>query len=299
MELILDNKSIEIIGYTYYYRYKKLFLECEINLLNFKDIIEDTFFKQVKLDEKEYNNLYLYEFSNNPNENSNKIISFTEDEKYKISKEDLFNIHDKLNEIIELSKAKKIIDSYSDYEILQKLTFKNHDTDKINAVAGYTMLSKEWIDLFSEFLKDKKVLEIGGGVGALCYELENRGIDIVSIDNRSWDYYNWKEKEESWSNNILNEDYFQVSNSYKDYDYIILAYPIQGELSYNILKQMRDLNSSTKMIYIGPYNNSYLNDDFIEKCNIIDTENNFNEISSLYKYWIGYPYMNSKMLLIN
>lgn len=309
MELILDQKSIEVIRYKISEDTKNnkiLNLKCYLSLdFDYRSNITKNYYDIITIEGENYNNMFVKTFyidndiNGNGNNKGNNIycLEFTNSEDFKngLSIEEIFSIHEILIDTIELLKNKQIPKTYNNE--LQKLKFKNQDTMRLNEYGGYTMLSKDWIDLFAEWISNRKVLEIGSGIGALAYELINRYITIESIDDRSWDRFNWKESREKKWIRSTEENYLDMANKYIDCQIIIMSYPIQGESAYNLYKKIKETNPDSLIVYIGPFRNDYVTDNFINSVEIVEDEQ-FQKVSDKYCYWFGQPYMESKMLLL-
>ena len=298
MELILDDKKFELIRYKISEDSKIdgiLTLRCYLSLeFNYRKNITKNKYDVIILDNKEYNNFFVKTISCNEEGYCLELTNSLKDQEI-LSIEEIFNIHEILNNVIDLVKNKQIPENYN-YE-LQKLKSKNQDTVRLNEYGGYTMLSKEWLDLFAKWINNRKVLEIGAGIGALSYELINRYITIESIDDRSWDRFSWKESREKRWLNCKQENYLDVAEKYSDCEIFIMSYPVQGETSYNIYKKIKEINPESLIVFIGPFRNDYVSKDFIDKVEIVQDEQ-FQNISNKYCYWFGQPYMESKMLLL-
>lgn len=292
MNLILDEVTIPILSYNKGENNNSIKICAELNENKYKDIIikhpsiitieGENFYNMSLISYYERDNKSFFVFSNNKNI---KDI---------LTKEEIYEINDITSDIISLLNNKEIPDKYNNF--LQKLTYKTANSIEINKLCGYTMLSKDWLDDLANWIDNKKVLEIGAGTGAFALQLLKRNIDIVPIDNRSWDRFNWKDEINQWTD-VLNEDYFEVYEKYLDRDIIILSYPVQGNYSYELLKLIREKNPSSLIIYIGPFKEDYIDKNFIENVTLIEDEN-FKKISDKYFYWIGQPYMSSKLLLL-
>lgn len=292
MNLILDEVTIPIISYNKGENNNSIRICAELKEDKYKDIIKKHPSVITIEDEKFYDMSFIsyYETDNK----SFFVFSNNENFKDTLTKEEIYEINDIIANIINLLNNREIPEKYNNF--LQKLTYKTASSIEINKLCGYTMLSKDWIDDLANWLNNKKVLEIGAGTGALASQLLKRNIDIIAIDNRSWDRFNWKDESTQWTK-VLNEDYFEVYEKYLDRDIIILSYPIQGSYSYELLKLIREKNPSSLIIYIGPFKEDYVDKNFIENVNLIKDEN-FQKISDKYFYWIGQPYMSSKLLLL-
>lgn len=298
MELILDGKILEVDRVN---RYNVDNIAQNLEVVLPEDSEDCRAFIKKKYDviqfgENTLENMWFYSYS--LKDNTYPTLSFISSETIgnELTVEEIYKIHDDSKYLINLLKEKQIPEKNNDY--LQKLTRKTYDSVEINKYGGYTMLSADWIDELALWLKDKKVLEVGAGIGALSAELQKRKIDIIPIDNRSWDRFNWGEQEEifNWTE-VLIEDYFANASKYTDREIIILSYPVQGEYSYNALKFIRMMNPNSKIIFIGPFKNDYVTDDFIKEAELVNDET-FNKIAEKYKYWTGHTYMQSQLLLL-
>lgn len=299
MELILDGKTVEVLEvYSFMLQenvrnLELVFLEEEGEI--FKTSVQKKY-NLIQLGEEKYEDMYFYCYASKDNELS--VFSFVQDEKIgnELTVEEIFKMHSDSKVLINLLKEKKIPEKNND--LFQKVLRKTYDSIEINKFGGYTMLSEDWIDDFAKWIGNRSVLEIGAGVGALASELQKRNIDITPIDNRSWDRFNWKEKEDlfTWTE-VFIEDYFAVASKYTDKEIIILSYPVQGEYSYNILRFIRMMNPNSLIVFIGPFNKDYTSEEFINEVIEIEDEQ-FSKIAEKYCYWTGHKYMKSEIKLL-
>lgn len=299
MELILDGKTIEVLEvYSFMLQenvrnLELVFLEEEGEI--FKTSVQKKY-DLIQLGEDKYEDMYFYCYASKDNELS--VFSFVQDEKIgnELTIEEIFKMHSDSKVLINLLKEKKIPEKNND--LFQKVLRKTYDSIEINRFGGYTMLSEDWIDDFAQWIGNRSVLEIGAGIGALAFELQKRNIDITPIDNRSWDRFNWKEKEDlfTWTK-VFIEDYFAVASKYVDKEIIILSYPVQGEYSYNILRFIRMMNPNSLIVFIGPFNKDYTSEEFINEVTEIEDEQ-FSKIAEKYCYWTGHKYMKSEIKLL-
>lgn len=299
MELILDGKTVEVLE-VYSFMLQENVRNLELVFLEedgeiFKTSIQKKY-NLIQLGEDKYEDMYFYCYASKDNELS--VFSFVQDEEIgnELTVEEIFKMHSDSKVLINLLKEKKIPEKNND--LFQKVLRKTYDSIEINKFGGYTMLSEDWIDDFAQWIGDRSVLEIGAGIGALASELQKRNIDITPIDNRSWDRFNWKEKEDlfTWTE-VLIEDYFAVASKYTDKEIIILSYPIQGEYSYNILRFIRMMNPNSLIVFIGPFNKDYTSEEFINEVVEIEDEQ-FSKIGEKYCYWTGHKYMKSEIKLL-
>lgn len=299
MELILDGKTVEVLEvYSFMLQenvrnLELVFLEEEGEI--FKTSVQKKY-NLIQLGEEKYEDMYFYCYASKDNELS--VFSFVQDEEIgnELTVEEIFKMHSDSKVLINLLKEKKIPEKNND--LFQKVLRKTYDSIEINKFGGYTMLSEDWIDDFAQWIGDRSVLEIGAGIGALAFELQKRNVDITPIDNRSWDRFNWKEKEDlfTWTQ-VFIEDYFAVASKYTDKEIIILSYPVQGEYSYNILRFIRMMNPNSLIVFIGPFNKDYTSEEFINEVVEIEDEQ-FSKIGEKYCYWTGHKYMKSEIKLL-
>ena len=293
-----DKNSIELED-VLKYNDNEDYLHLECILKNSNEVTFDMLekkYEELYIDNEKYTDLIFYSYSTS--EENKRILCFSNNYNWydtELTVKDLFDIHNEIHTILDCLSKKHIPETNNTY--LQRLTYKTIDSVRINKLAGYTMLSKDWINDFAKWIGDKKVLEIGAGIGALAKQLQNRGIDITPIDDRSWDRFGWEYSELLWTE-VLNEDYFTNAIKYKDCDLIILSYPIQGEFAAMVLELMRVFNPNCRMVFIGPFREDYADQRFIEVANVIKDDEDFNLISDKYMYWIGQPYMKSQLLYI-
>lgn len=299
MELILDGKTVEVLEvYSFMLQenvrnLELVFLEEEGEI--FKTSVQKKY-DLIQLGEEKYEDMYFYCYASKDNELS--VFSFVQDETIgnELTLEEIFKMHSDSKVLINLLKEKKIPEKNND--LLQKVLRKTYDSIEINKFGGYTMLSEDWIDDFAQWIGDKSVLEIGAGIGALSSELQKRNVDVTPIDNRSWDRFNWKEKEDlfTWTE-VFIEDYFAVASKYTDKELIILSYPVQGEYSYNILRFIRMMNPNSLIVFIGPFNKDYTSEEFINEVVEVEDEQ-FSKVAEKYCYWTGHKYMKSEIKLL-
>lgn len=161
---------------------------------------------------------------------------------------------------------------------------------------GFALIDKTWTKKLSDFIGNKKCLEIMSGCGSLSKALKDNGINIISTDDFSWDgnsESNWNKYRNYWTD-IENIDCIKAIEKYGKYvDYIIMSWAYMDDMAYKSLLKMREINPNCKMIVIGE--DKYgctADDDFFDNINIID-DRKIDEINKLYTSWDGiYDYIS-------
>lgn len=138
-------------------------------------------------------------------------------------------------------------------------------------LCSWALISNNFVDSLSEFLKDKKVLSLYSGRGLLEYFLRQKEIEVICTDNGSW--YDPEEEEVIEYRKYLQEysgilvenqrkkfikdieilDAVEAVEKYvKDIDYILASWvPFEDDEIVKVLTTMRDLNPNCRMIWIG------------------------------------------------
>lgn len=105
---------------------------------------------------------------------------------------------------------------------------------------GFHVFNKEVLEILSEFLKNKKVLEIGSGTGYLCYHLRQNQIDIIGTDCQKSEYFlggdNTKPFNKTHTEILMVNGIELIS---KDYDVVLMCWPDYDEsTAYDAAFQM-------------------------------------------------------------
>lgn len=194
------------------------------------------------------------------------------------------NIND-LENIIEDMKKNIIPEVYPNiYAITESISLSNTISDIIVKELGFASIAKDWVKIIAEMIGNKKCLEIMAGAGAFSKALSDYGIDIIATDDFSWDKWNNRTK---W---IDIEDMSAVDaiSKYNNVDFILCSWPPYAEPHmYNALMQMRQVNPSAHIIYIGEeYGGCCADDNFFEEAIDISYDDEYsiyiNKVSKLY-----------------
>ena len=104
----------------------------------------------------------------------------------------------------------------------------------------FSIITKELIEDFCNYIGNKKVLEICAGSGLLSKYLYDSGIDIIATDNYSWDdeiSYLWANSDHKYYN-VIKMDAIDAMNDYPDRDIILLSWPEKGNtIDNNVLNK--------------------------------------------------------------
>ena len=183
-------------------------------------------------------------------------------------------LDNKIDKIIEQIKNKQIPEFYPN-EMVSNLHMDRYTlrSDFIKTI-GFTLISKDWIKPLSQWIGNRKCLEVMAGTGSLSFALQQQGVDIIATDNFSWEgNSNWNDNENYWTE-IEHIDAIEAVKKYgKDIDIIIMSWPYMDDTAYRILKSMREVNSNCVMIYIGEgMGGCTADDEFFENIQEIDDE---------------------------
>ena len=197
-------------------------------------------------------------------------------------------LDNKIDKIIEQVKNKQIPEFYPNEMV------NNFNMDRISLrsdfikTIGFTLISNDWIKPLSQWIGNRKCLEVMTGTGSLSFALQQQGIDIIATDNFSWEgSSNWNDNENYWTE-IEHIDAIGAVKKYgKDIDIIIMSWPYMDDTAHRILQSMREVNPNCIMIFIGEgMGGCTADDEFFESIQEIeDTE--FEQAVSNFKQWGG------------
>lgn len=152
---------------------------------------------------------------------------------------------------------------------------------------GFVLLSVTWLKPLSEWIGNRRCLEVMSGTGSLSYGLKQYGINITATDNFSWNQFSSRTFEDYWTN-IENIDAIEAVKKYgKDTDIIVMSWAYMDDTAFRVLKTMREVNPSCVMICIGEWEGGCTADDnFFE--NLIEVEDKgFHRTVSGLQRWDG------------
>lgn len=206
--------------------------------------------------------------------------------KYNLLNEQL-NFYKKLDIDNYASIEKKLlkIQSLLDDGILKNEMFQYFENDTLNSdffyltlmrksyisEYGFFLMNENFLNIASETLQNKKILEVGAGNGFLNKCLTSINLNITSIDkhieNNPYGF------ERNFNNVIKAEAIDFLKKHSTNYDLIIMSWPnYDNDFAYNVLLNMRE---TQKLLYIGEeFGGCTANDkffDLLESKAIIDT----------------------------
>lgn len=149
-------------------------------------------------------------------------------------------------------------------------------------LVGFVPLDKTFIQSLSNFIGDKKCLEILAGKGSLTKGLKDNGINIIATDNFSWNAR--LNLSDLWTD-VENIDCLEAIRKYvKDVDFIICSWIPMDDIGYDIVKLMNELNPECKMILIGESEGGCTaTEKFFN--NIVDEPDTFDIVNEKFNSW--------------
>jgi len=162
---------------------------------------------------------------------------------------------------------------------------------------GFVLLSKDWIKDLSQWVGNRRCLEVMAGLGALSYGLRKQGVEIIATDD-----YSWKKENEALSHNRMwiHIEALDAVESIEKYgrtiEIIIMSWPpYNDEIAIKVLRKMREVNPSCIMIYIGEEEGGCTaNDEFFRNIEIIE-DKFFNAAN---QNFISWSLINDRPILI-
>lgn len=153
---------------------------------------------------------------------------------------------------------------------------------------GYAIITKKFIRGLSEYIGDKKCLEIMAGQGCLSKSLQDEGVDIITTDNYSWNgSFNMND---TWID-VEDMDCLEAIRKYgKEVSYILCSWiPYKSQIGYEALKLMNEINPECKMIVLGEGLGGCTADDlFFQHLERVDEDeeflNHFRKWGGVYDY---------------
>lgn len=307
MELILDKglKSeirLEVNSCNHREELDAIFMEAVCSENQVKEKIKTNIFSSIEYGDNIINQDFClifidYNIENNEEDNKISTLYFTTKQDYFISWEELQEILKEIEELINLGKQHKIKEKYN--SLLQKVKIVTENTRLLMTYNGFVAVYDEWLDIFNKWSNGKKVLEIGSGCGAVSQKLKEKGCNITAIDNKTWNNRNWFDHEDYiWNKDYLEEDFFQVSKQYKDYEIYLITYPMHGEFVANVIKRIKDNNSEAKIVIILQPLEFFDEESkaLIEKYEIQD--NSIEELKKCQFSWTGYFNFKTSLKLL-
>jgi hypothetical protein len=135
----------------------------------------------------------------------------------------------------------------------------------------YGFVSWRWISPLSEWIGERKCLEVMAGRGWLSHALQIKGIDVTATDNYSW---NRPEYIQNWTDTVTNVEKLDAIDAIEKYgseiDILIMSWPFRNKTAYKTIKTLYKVNPNAMIIYIGEgRGGTTANDDFFDTFSII------------------------------
>ncbi len=192
-------------------------------------------------------------------------------------------LKNEIKEIITQLDNKIIPDSYNKL-ILHNRMLRGEILKRL----GFSLVCTQWIKPLSQWIGNRKCLEVMSGCGSLTKALKDEGINIIATDNFSWKGIdNWNNTKHYWTE-IEDMDAIESIEKYgKEVDIIIMSWAYMDDTAFRVLQTMRKVNPDLIMIYIGEGHEGCTADDEFYDSLIEIEDNEFSNINKLYPRWFG------------
>lgn len=145
---------------------------------------------------------------------------------------------------------------------------------------SYALITNEFVNKLSIFLKDKKALEVMAGRGLLSALLREKGTDIICTDSNGW---GGSSEEYAYTEIELIEAEEAVRKYGSSIDYVIMVWPPMGEDSaYRVAKALREVNPNASIIYLGENGGCTADSDFFGFIEDVD-DDRFRDVQRSYQ----------------
>ena len=201
-----------------------------------------------------------------------------------------FNINTFIDEVYDIINDlnKKVVPQKYNSTLLNNLDIRK----LIVSLQGFSLVSKDWVHPFKDWIGNRKVLEIMSGLGVLSSALREEGVDLISTDDYTATNFDFNTL---WTN-IEKLDALTAIEKYgKETDIIIMSWCYTDETGYNCLKKMREVNPNAVMIYIGEGVGGSTGSLSLYENMIEINDEAIHRINSLYPTWFG---VHDKLYLI-
>ena len=162
------------------------------------------------------------------------------------------------------------------------------DMTSLQRFGVFSNYTKEFTDVFAEWIGNRKCLEVIAGAGILSYGLRLAGTDIIptTLDIHGWvDYIDMR-----WVDDMEIIDCIEAINKYRDeINVVIMSWPpFMEPLAYNVLMNIRDINKNREednqilLVYIGEgWGGATADDNFHESAEDV-TDTTFNKVKDAF-----------------
>lgn len=161
---------------------------------------------------------------------------------------------------------------------------------------SFALISNDWVKPLSEWIGNRKCLEIMSGTGMLSRSLQDFNVSIRATDDFSWkfDDNTWITESSQWCC-VEKFDCISAIQRYGvDVDIIICSWPYINDIAYQSLLKMRSINPDCVMIYIGEDKGGCTASEEFFKAVEIVKDPEFKRAITEFKHWYNisdYPYL--------
>lgn len=161
---------------------------------------------------------------------------------------------------------------------------------------GFTLINEDFLYDISDYLKDKKVVEIGAGTGFLSKKLNDNGIQITAVDQVASDANSYGFQKNHFPIFIdSGEEYLKTVG--KSFDTVLLSWPnYDTPFATSILQSM---SQGQELIYIGEgYGGCTADDSFWD---LLETKASPNEKATqkLKRHFASFPGIHDRPYVFN
>lgn len=163
----------------------------------------------------------------------------------------------------------------------------------------YAFVSWKWVIPFSEWIGDRKVLEVMSGGGYLAYALREKGVNMIATDTRKWEtrsYHKDSGCPEPWTPLLpiekLNANK-AITKYGKNCHILVISWPYMDDSAYHAIKLYHKLNPQGLVVYIGEWGGCTASHLFFEHFDEVN-DVNFKSVAAHYERWPG---LEDKMVL--
>ncbi|MGN5650934.1 hypothetical protein [Bacillus sp. Brlt_9] len=153
-------------------------------------------------------------------------------------------------------------------------------------IGMFALVSWKWINPLSEWIGERKCLEVMAGRGWLSHGLRTKGIDVIATDDFSW---NGPEYIQTWTDTVTEVEKLDAIDAVKKYgteiDILIMSWPYMDDTAYRVIKCLNEVNPKALVIYIGEKcGGCTANDEFFNSFSIIE-DPKFEIAASHFQSW--------------
>lgn len=159
--------------------------------------------------------------------------------------------------------------------------------EKFNLMGMFCFVSWKWITPFSEWIGDRKCLEVMAGRGWLSHGLREKGIDIIATDDFSW---HKSDRFVKWNDLVTDVEELDAVESVKKYgediDVLIMAWAYMDDVAFRVIKELHEVNPKALVVFCGEDRHGCTADDnFFDKFEEIEEDSFYDGVAQHYETW--------------